>query len=280
MLLMKRKDEIRKLYQMTTKELVAAANGRLQVVDDLPGHFARSIADEIKAANATGKPARLILPVGPTKQYPLLVDIIRDEQISLHNCYLFFMDEYADDQQRALPSDHPLSFKGLMQQLFFSHLPQHLMVPDEQVIFPDENNISTLAEQIEDVGGIDTCYGGIGIHGHVAFNEPEPGVKESEPRLVQLNEFTITINAVRAPVGGNLEGFFHQAYTIGMKQIGQARRIRLYCRSDGPYNWACTVLRLAVLGQPGDDYPVTHLQGLDLVVTTDRETASRPEVIL
>ena len=277
---MKRKDEIRKLYQMTADELVAAANGRLQVVDDLPRHFARSIADEVKAANAAGRPTRLILPVGPTEQYPLLVDIIRDEQISLENCYLFFMDEYADEQHRALSPDHPLSFKGHMQQLLFSHLPEHLMVPDEQVIFPDENNISTLAEQMEDVGGIDTCYGGIGIHGHVAFNEPEPGVRESEPRLVQLDEFTITINAVRAPVGGNLAGFFHQAYTIGMKQIRQARRIRLYCRSDGPLNWARTVLRLAVLGQPGDDYPVTHLQGLDFVVTTDRETARRPEVIL
>ena len=277
---MNRKDEIRKLYQMTAAELVAAANGRLQVVDDWPGHFARSIADEIKGANAAGRPTRLILPVGPTEQYPLLVDIIRDEQISLENCYLFFMDEYADDQHRALSPDHPLSFKGHMQQLLFSHLPEHFRVPDEQVIFPDENNISTLAEQMEDVGGIDVCYGGIGIHGHVAFNEPEPGVKESEPRLVQLNEFTITINAVRAPVGGNLEGFFQQAYTIGMKQIRQALRIRLYCRSDGPYNWARTVLRLAVLGQPGDDYPVTHLQGLDFVVTTDRETASRPEVIL
>jgi len=277
---MQRKEEIRKLYQMSTEELIAAAAGRLQVVDDLPWHFARSIADEIKAANAAGRPARLILPVGPTKQYPLLVDIIRDEQISLQNCYLFFMDEYADDQGRALPADHPLSFKGHMQQLFFAHLPESLAPPAEQVVFPDENNISTLAEQMADAGGIDTCYGGIGIHGHVAFNEPAPGVKESGPRLVQLNEFTITINAIRAPVGGNLEGFFHQAYTIGMKQIRQARRIRLYCRSDGPYDWARTVLRLAVLGQPGDDYPVTHLREGDFIVTTDRETVSRPQVIL
>jgi len=277
---MKRKDEIRKLYQMTTEELVAAANGRLQVVEDLPRHFARSIADEIKAANAADRPTRLILPVGPTEQYPLLADIIRDEQISLQNCYLFFMDEYADDQHRALAADHPLSFKGHMQQLLFAHLPENLAVPAEQVVFPDENNIGTLAEQMADVGGIDTCYGGIGIHGHVAFNEPAPGVNESEPRLVQLNEFTITINTVREPVGGNLEGFFHQAYTIGMKQIRQARRIRLYCPSDGLYNWARTVLRLAVVGQPGDDYPVTYLQDQNLVVTTDRETASRPEVIL
>ncbi len=54
--LMKRKDEIRKLNQMTAEELVAAANGRLQIIDDLPEHFARSIADEVKAANAADRP--------------------------------------------------------------------------------------------------------------------------------------------------------------------------------------------------------------------------------
>ncbi len=277
---MKRKAEIHKLFQLTPEELMAAADGRLRIVDDLSEDFARSIAEEIKAANARGEATHLILPVGPTGQYPLLADIIRNEQISLRNCYLFFMDEYADDQGKALPVAHPLSFKGHMQRLFFSQLPEELTVPDKQVIFPNEENIDSLAERIEQAGGIDTCYGGIGIHGHVAFNEPAPGVRDSGPRLVQLNDFTITINAIRAGVGGNLEGFSRQAFTLGMKQIRQARRIRLYCRSDGPYDWARTVLRLAVLGQPGDDYPVTHLQEGDFVVITNRETASRPEIIL
>ena len=278
---MNRRNEIRKLYELSTEELIEAAQGRLVVTDDLPGHFARSIADEIKKANAANQPLRLILPVGPTQQYPLLADIIQQEQLSLSRCYLFFMDEYADHDGRAIPASHSLSFKGHMQELLFSRLPDELSVPPGQVIFPDENNIAALAEQIEELGGVDICYGGIGIHGHVAFNEPAPAVKDSDPRLVELNEYTITINAVRAAVGGNLEGFFHQAYTIGMRQIREARRIRLYCRSDGPYDWARTVLRLAVLGQPGDDYPVTYLQhDQDFVVTADRQTASRPDIIL
>ena len=36
------------------------------------------------------------------------------------------------------------------------------------------------------MGGIDNCYGGIGTHGHVAFNEPAPGVKDTDPRMVQV----------------------------------------------------------------------------------------------
>ncbi len=287
--MMDRKSEIRKLHSMTVAQMLEAAGGRLVIVDDLHAHFARSIADEIKANNSARRPTRLILPVGPTSQYPLLAQIIREEAISLCDCHLFFMDEYADDEGRALPAEHPLSFKGRMQEVFFAHLPSELAVPPEQIIFPDQDNIADLADRIEQLGGIDTCYGGIGIHGHVAFNEPapniaesgpRPNIAESGPRLVQLNDFTVTINAIRAGVGGNLEGFPHQAFTLGMKQILNSRRMRLYCRSDGPYDWAKTVLRLAVFGEPGDDYPVTHIRDRDFVVITNPETARAPEIIL
>ncbi len=277
---MDRKDEIRRLLEMSVAELLAAARGRLVIVDDLHAHFARAIADEIEAHNARDEPTRLILPVGPSRQYPILAQIVEQEQISLANCHFFFMDEYADDKGQALPAAHPLSFKGRIQEVFFRHLPDELPIPSEQVVFPAHDNIATLAERIEQLGGIDTCYGGIGIHGHVAFNEPEPGVKDSGPRLVQLNDVTVTINALRASVGGNLEAFPHQAFTLGMKQIREARRIRLYCRSDGPYDWARTVLRLAVLGEPSDNYPVTHLREGDFVLITNPETASAPKIIL
>lgn len=277
---MDRKAEIRMLLAMSATELMEAADGRLVIVDDLHAHFARSIADEIKLHNERGEPTRLILPVGPTNQYPRLAEILREERISLQNCYLFFMDEYADEEGRAISADHPLSFKGRMQELFFQHLPEELVMPPDQVVFPDHKNVAQLANRLERLGGIDTCYGGIGIHGHVAFNEPEPGIKDSGPRLVTLNDFTVTINAIRASVGGNLEGFPQQALTLGMKQIREARRIRLYCRSHGSYDWAKTVLRLAVLGRPGDDYPVTHIRGRDFKVITNPQTASPPEIIL
>ena len=135
--------------------------------------------------------------------------------------------------------------------------------------------------KIQSAGGIDTCYGGIGIHGHVAFNEPEPNVKESDPRLVYLNDFTSTINCIRSRVGGNLVNFPRRAVTLGMRQILGARRIRLYCHNGIPLDWANTVLRLALFGQPGDDYPVTHIRShKDYVIVTDEDTASKPKIIV
>jgi glucosamine-6-phosphate deaminase len=278
-----RKQEIHELQGLSPEQMVERADGRLLVVDSLDAlhqHLADEIAGEITANNEAGRPTRLILPVGPTGQYPLLSRMINEKGISLRDCWFFFMDEYCDDDGVAVPPDHPLSFVGEMREIFFPHISPELSIPEKQLFFPDHENVSVLAERIKELGGIDTCYGGIGIHGHLAFNEPEPGVANSDPRIVELNDFTVTMNAIRAHVGGNVESFPRRAITLGMRQILGAQRIRLYCRNGGAYDWANTVLRLAVFGQPGDDYPVTHIRGKDYLVVTDRETAAAPDVVL
>ena len=281
---MSRKEEIRQLLKLTPDEMLKKAQGRLIILkdlDELHKHFAEEIASEIVENNKKGALTRLILPVGPTGQYPILAEIINKKKINLENCYFFFMDEYCDDNGYALPSEHPLSFKGEMERLFFSRLDPKCGLKKERVIFPDHNNIQKLKSMIENVGGIDTCYAGLGIHGHLAFNEPEPDIKNSEPRLVYLNKYTITINAIRAKVGGNLESFPRKAVTLGLRQILSARRIMIYCRNDIPgIDWANTVLRLALFGEPGDDYPVTYIRDRNYKIITTSETASVPEIIL
>jgi len=281
---MTRQEEVRKLLKMSRKQMLDKAGEHLIIlkdIDTLHQHFAETIADEIKSNNAKGRPTKLILPVGPVGQYPILIDMIHTHKISLKKCWFFFMDENCDDNGIAVPPTHPLSFKGEMQQMFFSKIRKNLLIPAKQLVFPDHLNIQTLKDRIESAGGIDTCYGGIGIHGHVAFNEPEPNIKDSDPRLVYLNDFTSTINCIRAGVGGNLTCFPRKAVTLGMRQILGAKRIRLYCRNGIALDWANTVLRLATLGKPGDDYPVTYIRDHgDYVIVTDEDTARRPRIMI
>jgi len=280
---MNRKQEVRELLALSTKQVVDRAGSRLVICDDhdaLYHLFAERISREIRSAAAAGRACRLILPVGPTGGYPYLVEIIRGESLSLSHCWFFFMDEYCDEEGQAVTADHPLSFKGVMKDLLFDRLSADSDLRPEQVIFPDQDNIGGVAEQIERVGGIDACLGGIGIRGHVAFNEPEPGVSESEPRRVELNDFTVTINAVRASVGGNVECFPRAAYTLGMRQVLSAGKIVLYCRGSSEFDWANTVLRLALFGTPGDDYPVTYIRDHDYVIIADRATLQSPEHLI
>lgn len=280
---MDRKSEVRSLSKLSPDEVIARAGVRLVVCDDVAAlhtRFAAEIADEIRTRNSAGEPTRLILPVGPTGQYPILAETINREKLSLANCWFFFMDEYCDDAGAAVSADHPLSFRREAQRLLLDRLDDGRGLRTERVIFPDEKNIDALAGLIDEAGGIDTCYGGIGLHGHVAFNEPEPGIKESGPRRVRLNDFTVTINAVRAGVGGNLACFPREAYTLGMREVLGSRRLRLYCRCGCEFDWANTVLRLALFGEPGDDYPATHVRGKDYVITTDRQTLACPENLI
>ncbi len=281
---MNRQEEVRKLLAMSPRKMRDRAGCHLVIlpdIDTLHEHLAQSIAEEIQTNNKKGRPTRLILPVGPTGQYPPLAETINARKISLKQCWFFFMDEYCDDNGIALPVSHPLSFRGVMEELFFSKIRRNLLLPARQRVFPDQTNVQTLKTKIASVGGIDTCYGGIGIHGHIAFNEPEPNVAKSDPRFVYLNDFTNTINCIRSHVGGNLANFPRKAVTLGMRQILGARRIRLYCRNGIELDWANTVLRLALFGQPGDDYPVTHIRKhQDYVVVTDQETARKPTILL
>ncbi len=281
---MTRQAEVGRLLKMSRKRMLEKAGGHLVILKDIDAlhrHCAETIAREIKRNNSKRRPTRLILPVGPVGQYPLLLEMINTEKISLKKCWFFFMDENCDDNGVVLPASHPLSFRGEMEEIFFGKIGKSLMIPAGQLTFPDHRNVQTLKDKIESAGGIDTCYGGVGIHGHVAFNEPEPNVKDSDPRLVYLNDFTTTINCIRSEVGGNLADFPRKAITLGMRQILAARRIRLYCRNGIPLDWANTVLRLAVFGRPGDDYPVTYIRGhKDYMVITDEDTARKPKIII
>lgn len=279
-----RHKEVRKLMALSPQELVKKAGKHLIVCDDLEElyeKFAEDIAGEIRQNNKKGQLSRFILPIGPTGQYPILCQIIEQHNISLENCWFFFMDEYCNRDGTALRESHPLSFKKVGKELFLDRLIENCELNEDQVYFPNEHNIGKLEGIIEEVGGIDVCFGGIGIHGHVAFNEPEEGVKDSPPRRVKLNNFTVTINAIRARVGGNVENFPKEAFTLGMNQILNARKVRLYCRNGTPYDWANTVLRLSLLGSPNWDYPVTYIRNHpDYVITTDKDTLQTPKHII
>jgi glucosamine-6-phosphate deaminase len=270
--------------RIAADELTEASKIPLTILPDLDGlheHFARNIGEEIKRNNKLGRVTRLILPVGPIGQYKFLSRISNQERISWKNVYVFNMDEYCDWQGRAIHPEHPLSFKGFMRN-FIGKLDPELRLPEEQLHFPDPLNLDQISCTIQKIGGIDTCYGGIGYHGHIAFNEPPISrwykitpdqFRNSLTRIVPLAPETIVMNSIRA-TGGNPAELPPMAVTLGMKDIYAARRIRLYCQGGV---WQRTVLRIAILGNEDVDYPVTLLQDHpEYKIYTTQDTAKPP----
>ena len=108
------------------------------------------------------------------------MDMVNEQNISLKNVWFINMDEYLDDEKQWISKDHPLSFRGFMQRTVYDKVRLELVMPEDQRVFPDPNHPEYISELIEKLGGVDICFGGIGINGHVAFNEADPSLTNEE----------------------------------------------------------------------------------------------------
>jgi glucosamine-6-phosphate deaminase len=226
-------------------------------------HMAKAMVDKIKENNAQGRISTFICPVGPTEQYPIAAEISNREHISWKNVWTFNMDEYLDWQGRPIPEDHPMSFHGAMKHELFDRLDEDLRIPEAQRWFPDPFNPDAIDNKIDQVTGgqgVDICFGGIGEHGHVAFNEAPDlmahyvhmtveDFKNSSSRVLpHLNPETLS-RAYRTPLYTLCPP---GAVTLGMRPILQAKTIML--------STAGVMLRFAAMHPPSIDYPVTFIQ--------------------
>jgi glucosamine-6-phosphate deaminase len=243
--------------------------------------MARWMADFLRDRNSRREPTRWIVPVGPVDQYPILADICNRERITLRNTVIFNMDEYCDATGRLIPPDHPLSFVRFMGARFYDLLDSELRPLPENRIFPDPAILDALPRRIEAAGGIDVCFGGIGINGHIAFNEPpEPGeritadeFRRLPTRVLALSRETRTINSVT--VGGDIWTIPPMAVTIGMCEILASRVIRIYCNRS----WQSGIVRRILYGPVTPAVPASFLQEHpNVTFTTADFVADAPQI--
>jgi glucosamine-6-phosphate deaminase len=248
-------------------------------IDEMMRQFAQSMADELRVRNAAGEPTRWILPVGPVAQYALLVEWSNRLQISWKNVFAFQMDEFLDWQGRSLPIEHPLSFTGYLRRELFDRLDAELRPSPENIHAPSPFEPDAISEAINATGGVDTCFGGIGYHGHVAFNEPPISrwyrisveeMRQSRTRVVISGDDSIVVQSINF-CGGSPDLIPPMGVTLGMKDILASRKIRLYLAGGERHR---AVFRVTLLADPTSDYPSTLLQGHpDCILHTDEATA-------
>ena len=222
--------------------------------------MADKMADCVLRNNAGGRATVLICPVGPVGQYPFFVERVNREGISLRNVWFLNMDEYLEDDDTYIDRSSPLSFRGFMDRKVYSRIDSGLVMPEEQRVFPDPANPSRIDDLIEQLGGVDIAFGGIGITGHLAFNEPREDLSceafaALPTRVREILPETRAINAA-GDLGGALECVPKRCVTIGMRQILGAREICLGVFRE----WHRAVVRRAAYGKPTAAFPVTLVQ--------------------
>ena len=113
---------------------------------------------------------------------------------------------------------------------------------------------------LDSLGGADLCVGGIGINGHLAFNEPKKEMSTAEfsaitARVLEISPETRTANAI-GDLNGAIEDMPRYAITIGMHEILGAKRVRI-----GVFRqWHRAVVRRAACGEAGSQFPASLLQ--------------------
>lgn len=151
---------------------------------------AAEIAAGIIAQTLTTKPnAVLGLATGSTPL--LLYRILIEMKLDWSRVTTFNLDEYV-----GLPSDHPQSYHFFM----WKHLFSQVNIRRKNVHIPDgmardiPKCCADYEKKIRAAGGIDVQLLGIGIDGHIGFNEPSSSLG-SRTRIKTLTEKTRRVNA-------------------------------------------------------------------------------------
>lgn len=251
---------------ITAKQLGKGSSIKLEVVNtdqDIYYHMALHMIKTIKQNNEKSKNTVFIVPVGPVGQYEKFAYLCNQEKISLQNVYFINMDEYLDDNDQLLPKDHPLSFRGFMDKMCYELIDNDIIMPVENRIFPKPGLENEIQRMINQLGGVDVAYGGIGINGHIAFNEPpEPNddisnedFKNLPTRILELSRETRTINAVTA-ANGYIDYIPRRCITVGMKEILSAKKIRFYMNRM----WQRGIVRKLLHGDVTANVPASFFQ--------------------
>jgi glucosamine-6-phosphate deaminase len=245
---------------------------KIQVIDEHPelfGAFATDFVQEIKQALDEGRQFVCILPVGPVEQYPIAANMINKFRIPAHHVHTFNMDEYADEDGNTAPADWPGSFQKAMFDKFFYLIDEDLRPPLHQIHFPTSDNLEHYPDMMQEVGGVDVCYGGIGWCGHIAFWESHLGHEFGDDleaylgataRIVTLNPMTIMQNALHS-FGGDWSSVPPKAATIGPGEV-MAARYRSFWLPYGSaeVSWQRFIARLAAHGPVNTFVPGSILQ--------------------
>ncbi len=249
---------------ISTEEILNNKYLKVYLVEDkidIYNDMVRVMVNKLNQNNKKGIKTSFILPVGPRGQYKRFAHICNSEKISCRDLITINMDEFLDDKSSLIPKDHPLSFRGFMDREFFSLLDNELRLKPSNIYFPDPKNLTQIEDLLKDIGGADICLGGIGINGHLAFNEPisESKISNSEfmglkTRVLDLSRDTIVTSSFKC--GGNIGLIPGKCITLGMMEIFKSKELKFYLE----HGWQYTILVRSIFENSSPDCPATFIK--------------------
>ena len=185
-------------------------------------------------------------PLGTYKQ---LIEWYEKGDVDFSKVTSVNLDEYV-----GLDGSNEQSYRYFMDNNFFNHI----NIKKENTFVPNGCADDLAAEgenydkRIKELGGIDLQLLGIGLDGHIGFNEPDRYFVKST-HVVDLHESTIKANS---RFFANEDEVPKQAITMGMVSIMQAKKILLIANGEAKME----ILEKAFYGSITPEIPASILQ--------------------
>lgn len=201
----------------------------------------------------------------PLGMYEELIRMYNNKQIDFSESKTFNLDEYY-----GLNRENKQSYYYYMMHNLFNHIninKDNINVPNgmkEDI----EDECSSYENRIKEAGGIDIQVLGIGVNGHIGFNEPDVSF-EAQTHLVNLDEKTIESNSrffksiAEVPV---------KAISMGIKTIMHSKKIVLLASGESK----AEAIEKTVKGKISPEVPASILQlHQDVTLIVDKAAASK-----
>ncbi|AWK49923.1 glucosamine-6-phosphate deaminase [Clostridium beijerinckii] len=230
--------------------------------DEISKLAAINIKDVInKKPNAVLGLATGSTPLGTYKE---LIKMNKENEVDFSNVTTVNLDEYI-----GLSENDTQSYRYFMNENLFNHInikKENTFVPNGLAKDIDEET-KNYDKRIDELGGIDIQFLGIGANGHIAFNEPSD-ILISGTHLTELAQSTIDANS---RFFNSIDEVPKTAISMGLGQIMKSKKIILLAHGEEKAN----AIKEALSGKITTKNPATMLQmHKDVTIIIDNTIAS------
>lgn len=199
----------------------------------------------------------------PVGMYKELIKKYNEGTVCFSKMHAFNLDEYYP-----IKKTNDQSYDYFMKDNLFNHINinfDNIDIPNGEADDP-EKECDRYEQKIIEKGGIDFQLLGIGLNGHIGFNEPTEAFS-SKTNCVNLQESTIKANARFFETEEQVP---RKAISMGIKTIMMAKKIMLICSGANKAD----IIKKTIFGPITPMVPASVLQmHRDVTFVLDREAA-------
>lgn len=227
--------------------------------------LSESAANEIIELVKRKPSAVLCLASGDTPRLTcrLLVKKAKEQSVDFSGVNFFGLDEWVGIPPGNEGSCHYFFQTELFDNLDFTSSKLHLFnaLADDLT-----GECAKMDTAIEEAGGIDLILVGIGMNGHIGFNEPGVSFLNSS-HIMELDKMTTTVGQKYFKESTEL----NKGITLGLKHLVESKKALLMANGEKK----ARIIKAAVQGQVHALVPASIVQTLPhAVVMLDKEAAS------